>query len=368
VSKLKELVLIKKGTKIEPLESGDDLIRFIQIDDLRNNENIKLCKSLNNYTKVTEKDVIIAWDGANAGTIGYGISGAIGSTLAKLEIINKNVCTQYLGILLQGKFHYLRSTCTGATIPHISRSALENIEIPLPPIEEQKKIAEILDKASNLIYLRKKQIEKLDLIVKSRFLEMFGDPVTNAMGWEAKQLGELCSISRGGSPRPIEKYLGGTVPWIKIGDATSGDDVYLRSTKENIIEAGVKKSRRVKSGSLIFANCGVSLGFARIITFDGCIHDGWLSFEEIDERLNKIFLLKSLNHCTEHFRRLAPEGTQPNLNTGIMKDYSQIVPPLTLQNTFANFVGQVDKSKFVLQQGLEKLELTYKALMQQYFN
>ena len=71
-------------------------------------------------------------------------------------------------------------------------------------------------------------------------------------------------------------------PWIKIGDATDGDNTYLRSTKEHIIQEGVKKSRLVKAGSLIFANCGVSLGFARIITFDGCIHDGWLAMEDID--------------------------------------------------------------------------------------
>ncbi|MCX7749203.1 MAG: restriction endonuclease subunit S [Clostridia bacterium] len=256
---------------------------------------------------------------------------------------------------------------TTVTIPSLTKINLLKVEMPLPSLDEQNEIASVIDKATDLITLRKQQLNKLDLMVKSRFVEMFGDPVANPMGWEVKQLGELCNISRGGSPRPIEQYLGGTVPWIKIGDATTGDDVYLRSTKENIIEAGVKKSRRVKSGSLIFANCGVSLGFARIITFDGCIHDGWLSFEEIDERLNKIFLLKSLNHCTEYFRRLAPEGTQPNLNTGIMKAYSQIIPPLSLQNTFADFVKQVDKSKFEIQEGLKKLELQYNALMQKYF-
>lgn len=93
--------------------------------------------------------------------------------------------------------------------------------------------------------------------------------------WKKEKLGNLCDVYRGSSPRPINKYLGGTIPWIKIGDATEGDNVYMHSTKEHIIEEGVKKSRLVKKGSLIFANCGVSLGFARIITFDGCIHDGY---------------------------------------------------------------------------------------------
>lgn len=175
---------------------------------------------------------------------------------------------------------------------------------------------------------------------------MFGDINVNDRGWTIQPLGELCTIVRGGSPRPIEKFLGGDVPWIKIGDATDGESIYLHSTKEHIIREGVSKSRMVKAGSLIFANCGVSLGFARIITFDGCIHDGWLAMEDIDVRLDKVFLLQALNQMTEHFRKIAPSGTQPNLNTAIMKAYKQIIPPMKLQKDFIAFVEQTDKSKY----------------------
>lgn len=174
---------------------------------------------------------------------------------------------------------------------------------------------------------------------------MFGDININDKGWNTQPLRDLCTIVRGGSPRPIEKFLGGDVPWIKIGDATDEESIYLHSTKEHIIQAGVHKSRMVKAGSLIFANCGVSLGFARIITFDGCIHDGWLALEDIDPQLDKVFLLQALNQMTEHFRKIAPAGTQPNLNTAIMKAYKQIIPPMHLQKEFITFVTQVDKSK-----------------------
>ena len=196
---------------------------------------------------------------------------------------------------------------------------------------------------------------------------MFGDISTNTKGWNQVPLGELCDISRGGSPRPINNFLGGTVPWIKIGDATDGDNIYLTKTKEHIIEDGVKKSHLVKKGNLIFANCGVSLGFARIITFDGCIHDGWLAFENISASIDKRFLLLTLNMVTKYFRNIAPDGTQPNLNTSIMKKHKQIVPPLTLQKEFVSFVAQVDKSKLAIQQSLDELETLKKSLMQQYF-
>ena len=251
--------------------------------------------------------------------------------------------------------------------PSIRLTDIGEIKIPLPPLDIQKKIATALDSANARIEKRKEQIEKLDLLIKSQFIEMFGDPVTNPKGWETDVLGRLSDIYRGGSPRPISQFLGGNIPWIKIGDATKGDNIFLYETREKIIEDGVVKSRFVKDGSIIFANCGVSLGFARIIQFDGCIHDGWLSFENISPKLNKIFLLKSINMCTDFFREIAPDGTQPNLNTAIMKKYIQILPPSLLQNQFAEFVEKIEAQKVLLKKSLADMEQNYQSLMQKCF-
>lgn len=259
-------------------------------------------------------------------------------------ICSDKINNEYLFWFLKGKKEFLNSLDRGATFKEISKRIVKDIEITIPDIDKQKCIVRIVKKCYEIINLRKKELEKLDRLIKARFVERFGDINKNDKGWDSQQLGELCTIVRGGSPRPIENYLGGDVPWIKIGDATKGDNTYLRATKEHIIRDGVKKSRMVKSGSLIFANCGVSLGFARIITFDGCIHDGWLAMEDIDERLDKVFLLQALNQMTEYFRRIAPAGTQPNLNTAIMKAYEQIIPPLELQREFIAFVNQINKS------------------------
>lgn len=247
--------------------------------------------------------------------------------------------------------------------PSIRLSDIGELNIPVPPLETQKKIVEVLDKAQGLIDARKEQIKLMDDLIQSVFYEMFGDPVTNPKGWEVKELRLLCDIYRGGSPRPIKDFLGGTVPWIKIGDATGGDDVYLDSTREHIIEEGVKKSRLVKKGSLIFANCGVSLGFARIINFDGCIHDGWLSFENIDKSVNKIFLLKLLNCYTDYFRNSAPDGTQPNLNTAIMKKFNVIVPPIEIQEKYMERLKNMANQKDNLMESLSSMEDAYKSIM-----
>lgn len=253
------------------------------------------------------------------------------------------------------------------TIPSLTKSDLLKIEIELPSMEIQQKVVDKFLKIERIIQIRKQEIQKLDELIRARFVELFGDINTNDKNWDCEPLGELCTIVRGSSPRPIEQFLGGDVPWIKIGDATDGDNIYLNSTKECIIQEGVKKSRLVKAGSLIFANCGVSLGFARIITFDGCIHDGWLAMEDIDERLNKVFLLQALNQMTEHFRAIAPDGTQPNLNTAIMKVFMQVIPPIELQRDFVKFVEQIDKSKVVVKKALDETQLLFDSLMQKYF-
>lgn len=290
--------------------------------------------------------------------IGRGLAGITAKAPTDLKYI-------YYGLM--NKKEELNRLGTGSTFKAINKKVLENTLIVKEKAERQHNIVKVLDKNILIIAHLQKQLYLLDELVKSRFIEMFGDINVNNRGWTIQPLGELCTIVRGGSPRPIEKFLGGDVPWIKIGDATDGESIYLYSTKEHIIREGVSKSRMIKGGSLIFANCGVSLGFARIITFDGCIHDGWLAMEDIDARLDKVFLLQSLNQMTEHFRKIAPAGTQPNLNTAIMKAYKQIIPPMKLQKDFIAFVEQTDKSRLAIQKSLDETQLLFDSLMQKYF-
>lgn len=312
-----------------------------------------------------EPYIAVVKDGAGVGRVMK--LPAKSSVIGTMQYIIPNDTVDIGYLVYAMEFMNLAKYYTGATIPHIYFKDYQNESLPLPSLEEQRRIAALLDKVTDLIAKRRTQMEKLDELVQSQFIELFGDININNRGWDVQPLGELCKIVRGASPRPIEKFLGGDIPWIKIGDATDGESIYLHSTKEHIIQEGVSKSRLIKSGSLIFANCGVSLGFARIITFDGCIHDGWLAMEDIDSCLDKVFLLESLNQMTEHFRKIAPAGTQPNLNTSIMKAYKQIIPPIQLQKNFILFVERIDKTKLTIQQSLIKLETLKRSLMQQYF-
>ena len=367
--KLGDVATYINGYAFKPSDWSDTGVPIIRIQDLTGNS-YQANRYNGEYAKkyeVLPGDVLISWSASLGVYIWAGEKAVLNQHIFKVVFDKCPIDKSFFVHQVQEILSKAGTSAHGATMKHLTKPVFDALPFYLPPLNKQRHIAAVLDKVSDLIAKRRQQLDKLDELVKARFVEMFGDINVNDKGWRMQPLGELCTIVRGGSPRPIEKYLGGDVPWIKIGDATDGESIYLHSTKEHIIREGISKSRMVKAGSLIFANCGVSLGFARIITFDGCIHDGWLAMEDIDARLDKVFLLQALNQMTEHFRKIAPTGTQPNLNTAIMKVYKQIIPPMELQKDFIAFIEQTDKSKLAIQKGMEKLETLKKVLMQEFF-
>jgi restriction endonuclease S subunit len=286
--------------------------------------------------------------------------------IAGLEIINKSINNKFLYYLLKAT-DLERTTDRAVMGKTLNKAKLTLIPVAYPPLQQQEKIVKVLDISSSLIVKQKELLEKYDLFLKSKFIEMFGDPIKNQMGWEVIKMGTLMKIRRGSSPRPIDKFIGDDIPWIKIGDGSKGSDLYIEDTKVKIIEEGKNKSVYLKKGSLIFANCGVSLGFSRILKIDGCIHDGWLSFENLDKKINQLFILKLINHSTQRLRDSASGGTQPNLNIGIMKNFTIYLPPIDLQNKFARIVEKIETIKEKENKKLKYLEDLHNSLMQKAF-
>jgi type I restriction enzyme S subunit len=318
-----------------------------------------------NHAKPT---VLITCRGATCGTINVcePKSYVTGNAMALDDLDESRVSAEYLVYALRNGS--LAQAISGTAQPQITRQSLTAISIPLPPLAEQRRIAEVLDRAEALRAKRRAALAQLDSLTQSLFLDLFGDVATNDRRWPSERMEDLIKIRRGGSPRPIENYLGGDINWIKIGDGTQGSDIYLERCADKITKNGLKKTVFLKAGSLIFANCGVSLGFARILKIDGCIHDGWLSFEQIPEfKLDKLFLLKALNSITEHFRRIAPAGTQPNLNTSLMKNFRIVLPPITLQREFARRLVSVEKVKTAQRASLAELDALFASLQHRAF-
>jgi type I restriction enzyme S subunit len=199
---------------------------------------------------------------------------------------------------------------------------------------------------------------------------MFGDPVTNPMGWEERRIDTVFEVARGGSPRPIQAYLTDSedgLNWIMIGDA-SEDSRYISSTKKRIKPEGLKKSRMVHEGDFLLTN-SMSFGKPYILKTDGCIHDGWLVLSPKEKRMPADFFysLLSTDALYREFSRRAAGAVVKNLNIRLVKQVPIPLPPLEFQQRFAAIVESVEQQKVAQRAHLMELDTLFAALQQRAF-
>lgn len=315
--------------------------------------------------------VLLAEDGGNFNSkhkpIAYRVSGKCWvNNHAHVLRPKKMLNVDYLCYSLM--FYDVSEIINGATRQKLNQSAVRKMQILLPPIEEQKKIADALDKASELIALRKAQIEKMDLLIKAKFIEMFGDPVTNSMGWETRNLLNLGKLERGKSkhrPRNDPKLLGGIYPLIQTGDVSNAN-LFINEYKSTYSELGLKQSKMWSAGTLCIT-IAANIAKTAILGFDACFPDSVVGIIP-NKYMNIFFIHYWFAFFQEIIEKQAPESAQKNINLKILNELVVITPPIELQKQFADYVEQVEKQKELMQQGLEKLEMNYKALMQEYFS
>ena len=282
-------------------------------------------------------------------------------------ICSDAVYNEYLYFFLKSKTDYLNSLGRGATFKEISKSIVEKIEIPLPNIEKQHQIVKELKATRNLIAHRKQQLTKLDELIKARFVEMFGDPVKNTMDWEIKSLSELGELNRGVSkarPRNSPELLGGPYPLIQTGEVANAK-TYITSFNSTYSEKGLAQSKMWPKGTLCIT-IAANIAQTSILTFDACFPDSVVGF--ISRNMtNELFIHYWFSFFQKILDEQAPQVAQKNINLKILSELNVIVPPLSLQNQFADFVAEVDKSKFEVQKALDQTQLLFDSLMQQYF-
>jgi len=288
--KLKNIVEIKKGKKPSFVDTpNENSVRVLQIDDLRNDNTPKFTNDKSGIF-AKENDVLIAWDGANAGTIGYGKSGYIGSTIALLRKRQPELySTTFIGIFLQSQSQYLRGKTTGSTIPHISRKALDDLEVPVISVTDQLHIANLLSKAENLISQRKESIRLLDEYLKSTFLEMFGDPVRNEKGWEKDKVIAFTDCIVPGRDKP--KSFTGNTPWFTTEDLNHKS--YVTKSKKglglSVEEIKEVRARVIPAGSVLMT-CVGDLGVISVCK-ENCVVNQQLHAFICKQEINNLFLI-----------------------------------------------------------------------------
>jgi len=256
---------------------------------------------------------------------------------------------------------------TGATIPHIYFKDYKKERLLLPDIEKQIKVAAILTTLDEILLLKKQQITKLDILIKSKFLEIFGDPVVNKKNWEIAKLSSLGTLERGKSkhrPRNDPILLGGQYPLIQTGDiAKSG--VYLFDYNETYSEEGLMQSKLWPKETLCIT-IAANIAKTSILTFDSCFPDSIVGFLS-NGKVTNIFIHYWFSFFQKILEDQAPESAQKNINLKILKNLDIIHPPIQLQTKFTEFVDQVEKTKREIEKSIEQLEILKKSLMQKYF-
>lgn len=260
----------------------------------------------------------------------------------------------------------------------LNKASLLEVKILLPPLTIQKQIAKTMDKCTEIISKNKRMLENYDTLIKSRFIEMFGDPTTNPMNWEIKPMGELLSLltdfSSNGSYKTLDSNVimydeSNYALMIRTTDLESGD--FSNNVKWVDEKAYNLLSKSKVFGKEIIMNKIGSAGKVYLMPeLNRPVTLGRNAFLfRYKESINSVYIYFLLT--SEYGKNEIKPYIRGAVTKTITKDDARKiripVPPITLQNNFENFVQQIDKSKFAVQKSLEKAETLYKSLMQEYF-
>lgn len=260
---------------------------------------------------------------------------------------------------------------TTVTIPSLTKSNLLNIEIPLPPLDEQRRIAAVLDKVSDLIAKRRAQLDKLDELVKARFVEMFGTIYKNMYGFNVVKLQDVSAMIKDGThqtPTYTDDSING-YKFLSSKDVTTGkiDWLHIKYIPEEL-HRELYARVAPRKGDILLAKNGTT-GIAAIVDIDE-VFDIYVSLALIRPiGINTFYLWAAINsdETKRQFDGSLKGIGVPNLHLSEIKKVKILLPPLELQERFEIFLETANKSKLTIKQSLDKLEILKKALMQEYF-
>ena len=367
--RLGDIATYINGYPFKPEDRGLTGLPIIRIQDLTGNS-YDLGFYNGNYPErieINDGDVLISWSASLGVYIWNKGKALLNQHIFKVAFDKCEVNKQFFVYAVQYKLQEMGAKAHGATMKHIVKKDFDNTAIPFPALEEQEKIAQTMNRISRIISDRQQQLQKLDELVKARFVELFGDPISNSHALPEATLPELGEFGRGVSkhrPRNDPKLLGGKYPLIQTGDVASAN-LYITSYTTTYSELGLTQSKMWDKGTLCIT-IAANIAKTAILNFDACFPDSIVGFSA-NGRTNNIFIHYWFSFFQEILESQAPESAQKNINLKILSELKVIVPAKEKQDVFAAFVEQTDKSKVAVQKALDEAQLLFDSLMQKYF-
>lgn len=312
--------------------------------------------------------VLLAEDGGNFGSrerpIAYRVSGKCWvNNHAHVLKPKDELDVDYLCYSLM--FYKVDGMVNGATRQKLTQAAMRKMQIPSRSMDEQKQIVDELNHIMKIKKQRQKELVLLDNLIKARFVEMFGDPVTNSMKWKSAYVIDECECMVPGRDKP--KTFSGDIPWITIEDLIVNGVTYESKSSLGLTQFEIDEVNRkiIPAGSVIMS-CVGNLGVCSIAGKEMVINQQLHSFQ-CGEHINNVFLMNYLGYRKDYMNKWASNTTVLYMNKSICNSIPIIVPPIELQKQFADFVHQIDKSKVAVQKALDETQMLFDSLMQEYF-
>lgn len=369
-ARLGDLATYVNGYAFKPSDWGDTGLPIIRIQDLTGNS-----YQLNRYEgdypariEVNDGDVLISWSASLGVYVWQRGKALLNQHIFKVVFDKLPINKDYFVFAVEHKLAEMESKTHGATMKHIVKKDFDSTTIPYPAIEKQAEIAERLRRITALIEKQKEQLLLLDQLVKSRFIELFGDPVKNSMGWLSRPLNDVCDGIGDGLHGTPEYDDNGDYPFINGNNLIDGKIVITPATKMVSEEAYTKHLIDISSNAILISING-TLGKLAFYNGERVMLGKSACYCNLKPNINKVFVygvMKS-DAFAEFLDNSSTKSTIKNVGLKAMREYKLILPPTELQEQFAAFVEQIDKSKLAVQQGLQELEILKKSLMQQYF-
>lgn len=322
-----------------------------------------------NPVKIANKDDILISVRAPIGAMNIATEKCcIGRGLASITPNEDKCSPQYLFYALKSRTESLVMQGTGSTFKAISRKILENTKIPVYSEKEQLHIVDAMTSIEKAVNIKKEELKNLELLVKARFVELFDDPKENPKGYSKRQLKQTCKVITGNTPpRAVSEYYGEHIEWIKTDNIVSGL-INPTTATEFLSEKGMAVGRTVEKDSILMACIAGSLSSIGRV----CVTDRKVAFNQqinaiVPNDYNILFLYVLLQISKEYLVEEINMALKGILSKSKLEEKVFIVPPMELQEEFADFVKQIDKSKFIVKKQLEELEILKKSLMQKYF-
>lgn len=259
------------------------------------------------------------------------------------------------------------SRATGANLPRLSPRVLEELHVPFPPVPEQKRIAEILDRTEALRAKRRAAVAQLKTLTQAIFLNLFGDPVVNPRQWPRKKLSEIGTVDRGVSkhrPRNAPELLGGPYPFVQTGDVANCDG-YIRTFSTTYSEVGLHQSRLWPAGTLCIT-IAANIAKAGILTFGACFPDSVAGFRS-DDSATVEFVRTWFSFIQASLEESAPESAQKNISLEILRNLDIPVPGIESQRIFAERVATAERFKESYRASLTELDALFASLQHRAF-